>query len=159
MLASRCLYLVAMQLLLGVGAAEPKGKASTCNTCQSVAHLLVVARKTLAHNEAESGSTGIVGSLFTNRTEHVCNEEKLRQYAEFLELKAKTMVKKCNEMVPEKFEYKSAQDLRTALVEKKPRSAVAKLLCIDSKRCDQLWSHEEEPWRNWNKKRAGGKGE
>merc|ERR1712061_878090 len=73
--------------------------------------------------EAQRGNTGTVGivtDLFENRTTLLCSEEKLQSYADFLGIKVKTKVKKCNSMVPEKFEYKSAQDLRTLLVEKNP---------------------------------------
>eukprot|EP00931_Biecheleriopsis_adriatica_P040241 TRINITY_DN23043_c0_g1_i1.p1 TRINITY_DN23043_c0_g1~~TRINITY_DN23043_c0_g1_i1.p1 ORF type:complete len:163 (+),score=37.57 TRINITY_DN23043_c0_g1_i1:24-512(+) len=125
---------------------------SLCATCQCTAHLLVAARKTMSNEDAERGQVAIVSDLFTNRTTHVCNEEKLKPYADYLELKVGTMVKKCNSMVPEDFNYKSAQDLRNALVHKEKRSKVAKLLCIDSTRCESLWSREEEPWTNWKSK-------
>mmetsp|Transcript_45374 Transcript_45374/g.117433 ORF Transcript_45374/g.117433 Transcript_45374/m.117433 type:complete len:162 (-) Transcript_45374:63-548(-) len=124
--------------------------ASACSTCQSVAHLLVKARKEMASDKEKSNSE-IVGSLFTDRDTKLCTEEKLQSYADYLKIKAPSMVKKCKSMVPEKFEYKSAQDLRKALLEGRPRTAVAKLLCVESGRCDQLWTKEEEPWQNWKK--------
>merc|ERR1712048_586792 len=99
-----------------------------------------------------------MGSLmFAERDKHVCEEEKLQPYADYLKLKKEKMVKSCKGMVPEKLEYKSAQDLKKLLAEQKPsRSAVANLLCVEGGRCEKLWTKEEEPWMNWKKKAASG---
>mmetsp|Transcript_6679 Transcript_6679/g.17951 ORF Transcript_6679/g.17951 Transcript_6679/m.17951 type:complete len:165 (-) Transcript_6679:104-598(-) len=132
--------------------AKQEGPSSMCLTCQSVAHLLVKARKEALASEKEKGSSEVVGSLFSDRDKKVCSEEKLQPYADYLKLKAPNMAKKCKSMVPEKFEYKSAQDLLKYLLEARPRSAIAKLLCVESGKCEKLWTKEEEPWQNWKKK-------
>merc|ERR1712008_52662 len=123
-----------------------------CETCQSVAHLLVKGKKEEKNATMSYGE--VVGMLFSDREALVCNVEKLQTYADFLGFKADKMAKKCKEIVPERFEYKSAQDLKAALVEGKPRSQVAQLLCVDSGKCEKLWTKEEEPWRNRGKKKV-----
>jgi len=41
-----------------------------------------------------------------------------------------------------------------ALVAQKPRSHIAQLLCVDSGRCDKLWTKEEEPWQKKKEAKA-----
>mmetsp|Transcript_96561 Transcript_96561/g.216251 ORF Transcript_96561/g.216251 Transcript_96561/m.216251 type:complete len:171 (-) Transcript_96561:61-573(-) len=141
-------------------AKEKKAVAPTgCSTCQSVAHLLVKARKELtSENDAKAedrkGNNEIAALLFSEREKRVCSEELLKPYADYLKLKPAAMVKTCKNIVPEKFEFKSAQDLRSSLASKKPRSAIAQLMCVEGGRCEKLWSKEEEPWQNWHKKKA-----
>mmetsp|Transcript_85757 Transcript_85757/g.255651 ORF Transcript_85757/g.255651 Transcript_85757/m.255651 type:complete len:164 (-) Transcript_85757:89-580(-) len=146
-------------LLLASGWAAAAGKTkASCKTCQSVAHLLVKARKQMASTKEKEGEkvvmNEIVGSLFTDREKHICSAEKLQPYADYLEMEEEKMVKHCKSIVPDKFEYKSAQDLRKALAEAKPRSTIANLLCVQGGKCEKLWTKEEEPWQNWGKKKA-----
>ena len=142
----------ALLAVLCTAAAKEKSSAATCNTCQSVAHLLVKARKELTSGHDKKSASEAAAELFKEREKYICHEEKLQSYAEKLNLKPATMVKKCKAIVPEKFEYKSAQDLKKMLIEKKPRSDVSQLLCADSGRCEKLWDKEEEPWRSFGKK-------
>eukprot|EP00928_Gymnodinium_smaydae_P049086 TRINITY_DN32908_c0_g1_i1.p1 TRINITY_DN32908_c0_g1~~TRINITY_DN32908_c0_g1_i1.p1 ORF type:complete len:159 (+),score=50.59 TRINITY_DN32908_c0_g1_i1:60-536(+) len=138
-------------------AKEKKGAKLGCSTCQSVAHLLVKARKEMMQGATPDAGgvlyNTITGQLFKERDTRVCNFEKLEPYAKYLGLKPEKMASTCKHIVPEKFEYKSAQDLKKLLAQEKPqRSAIANLLCVESAKCDKLWDKSEEPWQNWKKK-------
>eukprot|EP00927_Polykrikos_kofoidii_P059453 TRINITY_DN54602_c0_g1_i1.p1 TRINITY_DN54602_c0_g1~~TRINITY_DN54602_c0_g1_i1.p1 ORF type:complete len:170 (-),score=39.73 TRINITY_DN54602_c0_g1_i1:317-826(-) len=144
---SRC-FLVCACLSASFGTIRGKeltGVGPACAACQSAAHLLVKARKDMG---ADKGSLEAAKEIFTKRDSLVCAEDKLKSYADYVGVKVSVMVDKCKSIVPEKFEYKSAQVLKTLLQEKKPRSEVVKLLCVDSGRCNRLWQKEEEPWQN-----------
>merc|ERR1719329_979838 len=162
----RCLFVVAVVVFYEPGVLakkdksekEAKAAATTCATCQSVAHLLVKTRKEMKR-DTEKSPNEIVGTIFSEREKHVCDAERLASYAEYLEIRPSTMLKKCKTMVPDNMEYKSSQDLRKMLAEAKPRSEVANLLCVKGGRCDALWTKEEEPWQNWNKKKSAQKDE
>jgi len=132
-------------------AAKAEAERLNCETCQSVAHLLVKSRKT--EKNSSMSNNEVVGMLFSDRNTIICTEDKLQPYADFLELKVMKMIKRCLDIVPEKFEYKSAQDLKRALADGTPRSQVAQMLCVDSARCEKLWTKEQEPWHNWKKKK------
>merc|ERR1719373_775274 len=98
-----------------------------------------------------SGNTTseVVKDIIKEKDTKVCTEELMRFYAERLEptLDGAKMAKKCKDIVPDNPNYKSASDVLNALVAKKPRSDIAKILCVDSGRCDKLWAKQEEPWQ------------
>mmetsp|Transcript_55052 Transcript_55052/g.101901 ORF Transcript_55052/g.101901 Transcript_55052/m.101901 type:complete len:230 (-) Transcript_55052:3-692(-) len=120
------------------GAAQVPPNATTnasielCNTCQSVAHLLVTSRKELS---ADLGIGGAVDALFAGRAKHVCNKTKLLPYSEPLGHKPETMARLCKGIMPDKYDYKVSQALRKALLEAKPRSVVSELLCVEPQGC------------------------
>merc|ERR1712066_143725 len=86
--------------------------------------------------------------LMTNKDTKVCTEENMKYYADRLEptLNAGKMAKKCKEIMPDNPNFKSAKDVVNAMVAKKPRSDIAKILCIESGRCETLWDKGQEPW-------------
>mmetsp|Transcript_60954 Transcript_60954/g.145254 ORF Transcript_60954/g.145254 Transcript_60954/m.145254 type:complete len:169 (-) Transcript_60954:108-614(-) len=142
------LLLVANLVAIAAAAAsqQPSKADVACAACQSAAQLLVKTRKELTSGKEALSIREAVNTLLTNRTTYVCSEQKMQPHADFLGYKAKTMAKRCEAVVPEKPEYKSAQDLKKLLLEKAPRSQVAKAMCLDSGLCTSLWTKEQEPW-------------
>mmetsp|Transcript_123721 Transcript_123721/g.395887 ORF Transcript_123721/g.395887 Transcript_123721/m.395887 type:complete len:158 (+) Transcript_123721:101-574(+) len=147
MRANLCLWLAVAALVClqpGAVAKEKKPKKEyLCATCQSVAHLLVKLRKS---DKSGNTTSEIVKDLISSKETKLCNEDEMKFYADRLEpkLDAAKMVIKCKDIVPDNPNYKSASDILNAMVAKKPRSEVAKILCVDSGRCDRLWTKEED---------------
>ncbi|CAE8711882.1 unnamed protein product [Polarella glacialis] len=153
-LSGRCVQCCLVLAVLGpaaVGGKKLDGAVVACNTCQSVAHLLSTTRKSEGGSDKKKNSE-VVAKLFSDRDQLICSETKLKAYAEYLDIPAKTMAKKCKSIMPDKMEYKSAQSLKKLLLEQKPRSALVEQLCSSSTVCDKLWTKAEEPWRNWKQK-------
>mmetsp|Transcript_107930 Transcript_107930/g.302305 ORF Transcript_107930/g.302305 Transcript_107930/m.302305 type:complete len:157 (+) Transcript_107930:66-536(+) len=125
---------------------KPK-KEYLCNTCQSVAHLLVKLRKS---DTSGNTTAEVVRDMVSSKDTKVCTEDRLRFYADRLEpkLDVAKMAKKCKDIVPDNPNYKSASDILKALIAKKPRSDISKLLCVESGMCSALWTKEEEPWKS-----------
>lgn len=137
-------------LCRGVEAKEAKEnkpkKEYLCTTCQSVAHLLVKLRKS---DKSGNTTSEVVKEIIKEKDTKVCTDDLMKFYADRLEpkLDAAKMAKKCKEIVPDNPNFKSASEVLHAMVAKKPRSDITKILCLDSGRCDKLWDKQEEPWQ------------
>uniref|UniRef100_A0A7S2ISR9 Saposin B-type domain-containing protein n=1 Tax=Zooxanthella nutricula TaxID=1333877 RepID=A0A7S2ISR9_9DINO len=140
----------ALAVLRHVVEAKPKDKKPKkeylCPTCQSVAHLLVKLRKS---DRSGNTTSEVVKELIEKKDTQVCTEDHFKFYADRLEpkLDAAKMAKKCKDIIPDNPNYKSASDVLNALVSKKPRSDIAKIMCQDSGKCDKLWQKSDEPWQ------------
>eukprot|EP00746_Dinoflagellata_sp_MGD_P125281 gnl/MRDRNA2_/MRDRNA2_60019_c0_seq1.p1 gnl/MRDRNA2_/MRDRNA2_60019_c0~~gnl/MRDRNA2_/MRDRNA2_60019_c0_seq1.p1 ORF type:complete len:157 (+),score=34.30 gnl/MRDRNA2_/MRDRNA2_60019_c0_seq1:71-541(+) len=151
MLLRLVLLLHILVVLPGEGKEKKPKKEKTdyiCPTCQSVSHLMVKIRKEKTQDGVNS-TIDIVKDMIKNHKDVVCDEERLKFYADRVQpkLTTKKMKKHCESIIPDDPSYKSAQTLRDALIAKKARSDITKILCLESGRCAKLWEKAEEPWQ------------